>query len=316
MPQNFNKRLRLFLSRQLTRIVPARPEIYDLATWKVASKEEYLEYQSAGFPILKEARDYEDSLIERSCRHADWFPVKGYCYHCLKNVRFYVDFDYGSIADGRRIPNWREHLRCPSCGLSNRSRAALHLFESLPRPPGDPRIYITEQTTSLFRQLRKKFPDAVGSEYLGDGTLPGRKNRRGLRHEDLTSLTFGANEVDFILSFDVLEHVFDLDAALRECHRCLKIGGVLFFTVPFIFHRNENVRRAIIGRDGKVVNLLPPVFHGDPLNRQGVLCCHDFGWELLSMMRGLGFQDVHALMYWSREYGYLGKNQCVFLARK
>ncbi len=311
-----NKLLRLFLSRQLTRLVPSQPETYDLATWKLASKEEFLEYQRPNFPDLKLAREYENSLIEFAGRQADWFPVKGYCYHCSKNVRFYVDFDYGSIENGRRIPNWREHLRCPSCGLNNRKRAALHLFELLLLPTKTAKIYTTEQTTRLFRQLKKRFPNTVGSEYLGDGILPGQKNRGGIRHEDLTRLTFGSNGVDFILSFDVLEHVFDLEAALRECYRCLKFGGYLFFTVPFHFYENKNVRRASVDEKGEITHLLAPQYHGDPLNKKGILCFHDFGWELLSIMRDMGFEDVHALMYWSREYGYLGENQCIFLARK
>lgn len=316
MALDISKKNLLFLNRQLTRMASTHPDIFNFDFRKLSSRKDYLEYQESSFHILEEARNFEDSLINGSGRQPEWFLVKGYCYLCRKHVRFYVDFNYGSSENGQRIPNWREHLRCPVCRLNNRSRAALHLFELLLRPVEGARIYITEQTSHLFRQLKKTYPDAIGSEYLNDGTLSGQRNKRGVRHENLTRLSFKTNELDFILSFDVFEHVFDLNAALRECHRCLKTGGVLFFTVPFNFHKTENVIRTRIDRDGKVTHLLPPVFHGDPLNPDGILCCHDFGWELFSNLRDMGFKDVHACMYWSKDYGYLGKDQCVFLARK
>jgi SAM-dependent methyltransferase len=316
MALDLRKKAHLFLNRHLTRIAPSQTDSANLDFSILSSSDEYFRYQEASVHLLKQARNYEDSLINSHSPQPEWFQVKGYCFICHKDVGLYVDLSYGFNENGRSIPNWREHLCCPSCRLNNRSRAALHLFELLLRPAKGANIYITEQTSSLFQRLKKTYPDAIGSEFLEDGTLPGRTNRNGIRHEDLTRLSFETNKLDFILSFDVFEHIFDLNTALEECHRCLKIGAVLFFTVPFNFHKNSNSIRASIDGDGKVTHLLPPEFHGDPLNPDGILCCHDLGWELFSMLRSIGFKDVQACIYWSKEYGYLGKNQCVFLARK
>jgi SAM-dependent methyltransferase len=40
----------------------------------------------------------------------------------------------------------------------------------------------------------------------------------------------------------VLEHLEEPEAALRECHRLLKPGGVAAYTVPFIWHVHEAPR--------------------------------------------------------------------------
>ena len=48
---------------------------------------------------------------------------------------------------------------------------------------------------------------------------------------------------DAVLSADVLEHVPDIDAALRETVRILKPGGKLLATFPFLFEREAGTRK-------------------------------------------------------------------------
>ena len=305
----------LFLHRLLALVRPTVRQEHDLSVAKISTREEYLEYHRVNVSLLEQARLYEDSLFNKESPQS-WLMIGGYCHLCKKKMRFYLDFSYASLENGNVTPNMREHLTCPSCGLNNRSRSALHLFELLLQPAATANIYVTEQTTPLFRRLKKDYPETIGSEYLDENTLPGKKNRRGIRNESLTSLTFSENQFDFILSFDVFEHIFDIEAALHECYRCLRYGGALFFTIPFHFGKAENTIRAALDADGSVRHFLPPVLHGDPLNQDGILCYHDFGWELLERMRDVGFKDVSARMFWSGDYVYLGKDQCVFLARK
>lgn len=55
-----------------------------------------------------------------------------------------------------------------------------------------------------------------------------------LRREDVTRpLRLAGGSLDGVVSLDVLEHVPDYRAALREFSRVLKPGGVLVLTVPF-----------------------------------------------------------------------------------
>ena len=61
--------------------------------------------------------------------------------------------------------------------------------------------------------------------------------RRGLRRlcqVDMTgfSLPFKTGSLDLVLALDVIEHVEDDIHALTECHRILKVGGLLIVTVP------------------------------------------------------------------------------------
>lgn len=48
--------------------------------------------------------------------------------------------------------------------------------------------------------------------------------------------------LDFIVSTDVFEHVLPpVEKAFRNCHRMLKPGGVLVFSVPYAANRNETI---------------------------------------------------------------------------
>lgn len=47
---------------------------------------------------------------------------------------------------------------------------------------------------------------------------------------------------DSALCTAVLEHLEEPEAALRECHRVLRSGGVAIYTVPFIWHLHEEPR--------------------------------------------------------------------------
>ena len=63
------------------------------------------------------------------------------------------------------------------------------------------------------------------------------RNIKLSQQEDLEKkLSFRKNFCDNIILFNVLEHIFDSENALKEINRCLKKGGKLIGSVPFI-HR-------------------------------------------------------------------------------
>ena len=228
-----------------------------------------------------------------------------------------VDFQYQwEVRNGRRIPNWRERLECGECGLNSRMRAAIHLLQREFSPSRDARLYITEQTTPLFQCLSRSYRGLTGSEFLGSTISYGTTDHRGVRNESIARLTFASELFDFILSFDVFEHVPDYLAGFRECWRCLRPGGTLLFTVPFDPEMSTNFIRARLDSEGGVEHLAPPEYHGDPLSSAGCLSYYTFGWELLNEVRTVGFTDASALLFWSRDFGYLGRNQIVFVVEK
>jgi len=271
----------------------------------------------------KHAASMETTYAERAALERglladrESFEVEGLCYVCGAARRFLVDFKFTAPDDdGELLPNWRERLVCSRCGLINRWRAAIHVFEQECRPARSDAIYLTEQATPLYKRLRRRLPRLVGSEYLDRAVPFGETNPKGIRNETLMELTFDDGSFSYILSFDVFEHMPDYLQAFRECRRCLRPGGRILFSVPFRRQARHNLVRAQVETDGTVQHLLPAEYHGDPVTASGCLCYYHFGWELLDQLRNLGFDQVRALLYWSREYGYLGGEQVFFVARK
>ena len=288
-----------------------RPE--ELRIRKVGSFDEYKDYASS---MIEE---YENRLrIEKSiAADRQEFQVGGFCQVCRVAVDFHVDLQFGYQGqNGRMTPNWRERLTCQYCGLNNRMRASLHIFDEICNPDKKSAIYITEQTTPVYERLRADFVNVAGSEYLGKDILPGRKSLLGIRNESLTNLTFADDSFDYLLCFDVLEHIPDFEKALTECFRVLKPGGRFIFSVPFDLNSPENIVRASLDHSGDVRHILPAEYHGDPLSNKGCLCFYHFGWELLDCIRAKGFGRAECLFYWSQKYGYLGGDQFIFMAQK
>jgi SAM-dependent methyltransferase len=242
------------------------------------------------------------------------FTLDGYCYPCHRATRFQVDYRYSYKIGTVLTPNWREQLLCDGCGLNNRMRAVIHGFEQLFRPGLHSRVLLAEQVTGLYQWLHVRYSDLTGCEYLGDLVALGQRDANNVRNEDLTRLTFDACEFDFVLAFDVFEHVPSFLEALRECYRVLKRGGHLFFSVPFRFDSAQNIVRAVRRPGGSIRHILPPEYHGDPLRREDCLAFYHFGWQLLNQLREAGFVNPCVQHYWSRKFGYLGAEQSFIVA--
>jgi SAM-dependent methyltransferase len=279
----------------------------------IGSREAYGEYVQSRKSEYAKRQEYERSLLEghRSC------VVTGYCYPCRREVPFSFDYLLSCTIQGILTPNWRERLICPICGLNNRMRACIHLFEMLLKTDREhSAIYITERVTPVYEWLARHYVNVTGTEYFG-GSIPSGIHSNGIRNENLTKLSFFDGTFDVVLSFDVFEHIPDFHAAFRECHRVLKPGGKLFFTVPFDTNREENLVRAIMKARDEIQHLLPPEIHGNPVNPDhGSLSFYVFGWEMLDQLREAGFNDVSAHLYWSKNFGYLGTEQYVFIATR
>lgn len=258
--------------------------------------------------------------LELARRHqgARSFTVRGTCFWDGREVDFLADFNHAwQEKEGLRIPNWRERLVCPDCGLNNRMRLLAHRVDfSLGTRPwaSAPAAYLTEATTRLFELLSSRSPAyrIVGSEYLGPGRRPG-EIVAGIRHEDIEELSFPDASFDAVVTADVLEHVPCPERAFAELLRILRPGGLLWMTVPFDPGRDRNRTRARRVGDS-LEHLLEPAYHVNPLDPAGSLVFTDFGWELLDLLRRTGFSDPRLTISWDATAGHLGSNLVVFEA--
>ena len=229
--------------------------------------------------------------------------VAGYCAVCERETEFEIH-DASSGA-----PNWRETMACAHCGLINRWRASLHLYRMLGSLIPEGPVYITEQTTAVYAWLAERLPGLIGSEFVSSGAKSGATvdwNGRQLRHEDVTQLSMASGSLAALLTFDVLEHVPGYRRALAEFARVLMPGGMMLFTAPFLFEKQDTVVRAEIDSDGSLVHRLPEIYHGDPLSKKGVLCFQEFGWDLLDDLISAGFSRCEIISCWAPDAGYYG----------
>ncbi len=226
--------------------------------------------------------------------------LAGYCSVCQRQTRFRLGRDHYHERWGYFF---REALSCDHCTLNARMRAALQYMLGLCLKPAA-HIYLTEQVTPMYRYLRQRFPNVVGSEYLPGEPLGSVKD--GVRCEDLQNLTFADGSFDAVISLDVLEHIPDYKAGLRQMARVLKPGGTLVMTCPFLMQTQKTFNQARLNSNGEIEHLIPkPEYHGNPLGPPS-LSFNTFGWDLLEDMRLAGFKTAQLIPYQNVDLGYVG----------
>lgn len=268
-------------------------------------------HQSAVGPFLM---DYENGFA--AAYQGEPRSIRGVCHPCDAEVAFAIDMHWGGQdVDGRFVPNWRERLACPVCGLNNRQRLIATLLIGILDARPTATVYFMEQVTPIFSLFSARYPDAevIGSEYLGD--YPSGTVIEGIRHENAEALSFADGTLDLIVSNDVFEHVADPRRGFAECARVLKPGGVILATFPFFPWVEASVMRARLTATG-IEHLHPPMYHGNPVSDDGALVFTDFAWDLIDVIRRAGFPEPRVELYRSVRAGHLGGLQMVFRLRK
>jgi SAM-dependent methyltransferase len=179
---------------------------------------------------------------------------------------------------GEPIYRWRSELsECPLCGKTVfisiaeepflircvRCRANitnLAIAQCIKQTIGSPhKLHAYEMSTygSSFEFIKRNCESYVSSEYI-PGRLPG-EIVDGIRNEDAQNLSFREETFDIVTSNQVFEHVPDGLRAFRECHRVLKSGGLLIFTVPL--YGTPTTERVATLENGKIDWLSTPEFH-------------------------------------------------------
>ena len=262
--------------------------------------------------LKKNIYEHNNALTQLIPSKEQSFELQGYSFEAVSEVKFLVDFQYSTFPK----VNWRERVICPVTSFNNRTRYSLMILEMYLGISRNDKIYIMEQVTPLFPYLKNKYPNLIGSEYINDSFNSGDKNSSGILHQDATKLSFSTDSFKIILSFDVFEHVPNFKKAFEESLRVLKNGGRLIFTVPFLLGENETLIRARIKHNGDIEHLCEPEYHGDPMaSSDGILCFQHFGWDLISLLKDIGFKDAYAVIGYSIDLGFPSP-QIIFIAEK
>lgn len=199
--------------------------------------------------------------------------------------------------------NYRESVIAH--GINARQRAVLlSLQDAVDYTDARCRIYASEAVSPLARRMQEHLPGFTGSEYLP--TDADRRKHPDVEHQDVLALSFSDASVDAYVSCDVLEHIPDLDGALREAARILKPGGAFIGTVPFAAGQYDTIVKARLTQDG-IEYLAEPEYHGNPTRpREGSLVFQIPGWDLLDRMRDAGFASARIRLCLSRRHGVFG----------
>jgi SAM-dependent methyltransferase len=163
------------------------------------------------------------------------------------------------------------------------------------------------------RKLRTEAKSYSASQYLLPD-LPRGAVVREVTCQDLEQLTFPDESFDLFITQDVLEHVLRPELALREIERVLRRGGAHVFTVP-IFHGRRTLIR-VLPSDSGIHHLLPPDYHGNPVDPNGSLVIREWGDDFIEFVRAESGLFTEMLPFDDRSRGLDGEFLEVFITRK
>ncbi|MCW8084763.1 class I SAM-dependent methyltransferase [Sabulicella glaciei] len=186
-------------------------------------------------------------------------------------------------------------------GYNPRLRLVMERVASHPRggETWDLRVHAHEALTEFALLLRGRYARCLCSEYA---VLKEEVRKLyPIPAVDITQSSLPDASFDLIVSNEVLEHVPDLDAAFRDMARVLAPGGRLIATFPLGDEMTD--QRAVL-ENGEVRHLVPPEYHGNPLNPEGGSLVFQIpGWDVLDLARRAGFRDPRFIFVSSHSQG-------------
>jgi len=286
------------------------PEECTLQEDIVTSREEYED-------LLGRYRDkYEkfDRILNEIAMGLDYpyFYYNAYCAACGKDVvMIYHGLKEGQFRLKNGLAGFREEFFCPVCGGQGRIRyVSSRVKKEYKRGM---KVYMYEYKAPGYRAVSKFVSpkDLVGSEYFGAEYRSG-EYINGILHEDAAALSFEDESFDIMVSLDVFEHIYFYEKALREVWRVLKPGGKLLLTIPMSVNRDYTEDRAKIV-NGETILLKEPIYHGGGTETEyGLLEYTTFGWDILNVMKSVGFSKVLIRTYYSINEAYFGTLTFIF----
>ena len=228
------------------------------------------------------------------------FEHDGFCPCCRADTVFEVAREW--LRDG---------YICRRCGSIPRLRHIQTVLDE--RFPGWENLTIHESSPS------SNFIERYALHYSGSQYFRGRVSGDfvdGVRCEDIENLSFADESIDLFITQDVLEHVFDPAAAVREVHRVLRPGGAHIFTTPKHKDLLQTRQRATRTADGDTQYLLEAEYHGSPVGDHRILVTYDYGYDFERLLSGWAGGTVETLTTTDRARGLDAEFNEVFIIAK
>jgi SAM-dependent methyltransferase len=278
--------------------MPLNHPPHNLLRLSFDSAADYTAYSRANKQMLGQIWLWHETLGNRE----DPFQLPGICDICERATTYTATPRKAPDGDrfAFRVPWWSATV-C-GCKKGTLDRAVMRVL--LDGGAIDDRVYHVGHHSAFRQWLSAKLPNVVASQYE-EGQEPGTIEN-GIRYEDLTRLSFADSEFDCTICMEVLEHIPDYKAALREMARTLRPGGRALLTFPWLGGENyDHLIRAELLPDGSIHHILPAEYHGDPAKSGGILSFRAFGWKILDEMRDAGFGRVTATFIFGPLHGYM-----------
>lgn len=194
---------------------------------------------------------------------------EGYCPICEAPGRF--------VSTGAWL---RDGFKCLTCNTLPRERALMATIAAC--YPDWKRLAIHESSPGvggLSAKLKVEAPFYSESHFYPNAALGQVHPDTGWRNENLEALTFNDETFDLVITQDVFEHLLDPFAATKEIARVLRPNGAHICTVPLV-HKGLPSRRRARFENGEIAHILPPEYHGNPIDPNGTLVTFDWGYDI------------------------------------
>ena len=211
----------------------------------------------------------EFALARRGVPLPGWLSSTGVCPVCEERTRFAAN-----------DPWLRDHFVCVKCMSRPRERALVAVLNMYFPQWREMAVHESSPALRSSAKLAREGRDYTSS-YFDPATPKGEAIApHGVRNENLEDQTFGDERFDLVITQDVFEHLFDPGKAIHEIARTLKPGGAHVCTVPIGRKTLASQWRARRSPDGEVEHILPPIYHGNPMDNAGSLVTIDYGYDI------------------------------------
>jgi len=193
---------------------------------------------------------------------------------------------WGLSPEQRAYIDLQQGLHCRGCGASLRVQTLAGALLAGHQAGGDFIAFC--RSHAGFRQRRVLEINSAGALNSALRELP-HHTLASYPEVDLQKLSCADETWDVIVHSDTLEHIPDPRAALSECHRTLRPGGWLAFTIPIVHGR---LTRTTEGR--------PPTWHGGPdTTAEDWRVCTEYGADFYQQLFAAGFSSVqmHTILF-------------------